>query len=794
MSMSFLHTRTQDAPQGFGKPVLRREDPRLLRGEGTFSDDCNAPGQAHGIVLRSPHAHARIRSIAVDEARRSPGVLAVLTGADMQADRLQPIPHRPVPAHPHEIPLKNRSGADIFVAPHWPLAIDKVRMVGDAVAFVVAESIQLAKDAAEKIVVDYDPLPATTESRTATLPGAPALWDGAASNICVETGGIGDLAKTSAAFASAKHVVALDTWINRATGVPLEPRAALATFDAATHRYTIYAGGGSNIRIRTDLAVVLGIPEAEIRVVAKDVGGNYGTRNNTYPEFALVAWAAKRIKRPVKWVCERSESFLTEYHGRDLVSTVELALDASGRFLGFRGTNTSNVGAFGVSFVPLAKGSEMSSSVYDIAAAHLVSRAVHTNTSPTTPYRSAGRPEVMYVIERLIDIAAQRHGFDRVAIRHKNLVTAQAMPYRNPYGMLYDSGDYASVQGKAVDLSEWSGFATRRAEARKRGKLRGIGLANYIEVATGFPRERATITVHADQRVDVALGTLSAGQGHETSFAQMMAEWLGVEVDQVNLIQGDTDAAPVGGGSHSGRSMRMGGVVMAVAADRIVEKSKRIAARLLEAAEGDIEFARRRFTVKGTDRGVDLFDIARAAARSDMPDDLRGPLAAFHEEAAPQPSYPHGSHVCEVEIDPETGMVDLVRYTAVDDVGRAINPMIIHGQTQGGIAQGVGQALWERCHYDAASGQLLAASFQDYTMPRADMLPFFTTAVSEVPSTTNALGLRGGGEGGTTGALGAVVNAVVDALAEFGVEHMEMPVTPETVWRAIHRKTGTIKA
>ncbi|MSQ20026.1 MAG: xanthine dehydrogenase family protein molybdopterin-binding subunit [Betaproteobacteria bacterium] len=779
--MSFLHTRTQDAAQGFGKSVLRREDPRLLRGEGTFSDDFNLPRQAHAIVLRSPHAHAWIRGMTVDEARRSPGVLAVLTGADMQADGLQPIPHRPVPAHPHEIPLKNRDGSTIFVAPHWPLAIGKVRTAGEAVAMVVAETIQTAKDAAEKIVIDYEPLPATTESREATKAGVAPLWDQAPSNICVETGGIGDLAKTSAAFAAAKHIVAVDTWVNRATGVPLEPRAALAVFDGTT--YTVYAGGGSNIRIRTDLSGVLGVPETAIRVIAKDVGGNYGTRNNTYPEFALVAWAAKRIKRPVKWVCERSESFLTEYHGRDLVSTVELALDESGRFIGFRGTNTSNVGAFGVSFVPLAKGSEMSSSVYNIAAAHLVSRAVHTNTSPTTPYRSAGRPEVMYVIERLIDMAAQRHGFDRVAIRRLNLVTA--MPYRNPYGMLYDSGDYASVQAKAVELSDWSGFDARRAEARSRGMLRGIGLANYIEVATGFPRERATITVHADQRVDVALGTLSAGQGHETSFAQMMAEWLGVEVNQVNLITGDTDAAPIGGGSHSGRSMRMGGIVMAVAADQIVEKGKRIAARLLEAAEGDIEFARRRFSVKGTDRGVDLFEVARAATRSDMPDDLRGPLAAVHEENLPQPSFPHGSHVCEVEIDPETGVVDLVRYTAVDDVGRAINPMIVHGQTQGGIAQGVGQALWERCHYDAATGQLLAGSFFDYTMPRADMLPFFTTAVSEVPSTTNALGLRGGGEGGTTGALGAVVNSVVDALAEFGVEHMDMPVTPERVWQAI---------
>lgn len=784
--MSFLQSRTSDALQGFGKNVLRREDPRLLRGEGSFSDDFNLPGQAHAIVVRSPHAHAWIRRINIDVALACKGVITVLTATHLKADGLQPIPHRPVPTNPNEIPLKNRNGAEIFVAPHWLLAIDKVRMAGEAVALVVAESIAAAKDAAEQVVVDYEPVSATTESRAATKPGVIALWSEAASNVCVETGGIGDFAKTTAAFDSACYTVALNTWVNRATGVPLEPRAALAVFDETTKRYTLYAGGGSNIRLRTDLAGVLGVPEASVRVIAKDVGGNYGTRNNFYPEFALVAWAARQVKRPVKWVCERSESFLTEYHGRDLVSQVELALDQTGRMVGFRGVNTSNVGAFGVSFVPLAKGSEMSSSVYDIPAAHLVSRAVHTNTSPTTPYRSAGRPEVMFVIERLIDIAAWRHGFDRVEVRRKNLVAPSAMPYRNPYGMIYDSGDYRTVQDKAVALSDWAGFAARRAESGKRGRLRGIGLANYIEVATGFPRERAAITIRADDRIDVSLGTLSAGQGHETSFAQLIAEWLGVDVHCVDLITGDTDAAPVGGGSHSGRSMRMGGVVMAVATDLIIEKGKRIAARLLETAEADIEFARRRFTVKGTDRGIDLFDVARAALGSDMSDALRGPLAAAHEEVLSLPSYPHGSHVCEVEIDPETGVVELSRYTAVDDVGRAINPMIVHGQTQGGIAQGVGQALWERCHYDASSGQLLTGTFMDYAMPRADMLPFFTTAVSEVPSTTNPLGLRGGGEGGTTGALGAVVNAVVDALAEFGVEHIEMPVTSESVWRAIH--------
>jgi carbon-monoxide dehydrogenase large subunit len=392
----------------------------------------------------------------------------------------------------------------------------------------------------------------------------------------------------------------------------------------------------------------------------------------------------------------------------------------------------------------------------------------------------------MFVMERLIDLAARRHGFDRVQLRRRNLVPAGAMPYRNPFGMVYDSGDYVAVQDRAVALADWAGFETRRLEAGRRGRHRGIGIANYIEVATGMPRERAQITVRPEGRIDVVIGTLSAGQGHETSFAQLIAEWLDVELPQVRLITGDTDLAPVGGGSHSGRSMRLGGVVMAKAADQVVDRGKRIAAWLLEAAEADIDFAGRRFGVKGTDRSLDLFEVAAAALRDDVPSALRGPLEGACDETMSTPSFPYGCAVCEVEVDPETGVVEVVRYTSVDDVGRAINPLILHGQTHGGIAQGVGQALWERCHYDADTGQMQSATFMDYAVPRADVLPAFTTEISEVPSTSNPLGLRGGGEGGTTPALGAVVNAIVDALAELGVEHIEMPATPERVWRAIH--------
>jgi carbon-monoxide dehydrogenase large subunit len=782
--MSYLTSRSRSAPQGFGKPVRRKEDARLLTGNGRYSDDFNLPGQASAHFVRSPHAHARIRRIDVAAALGAPGVIAVLTGEDATADRLAPIPHRPVPTNPHEFPLGGREGSDVFVAPHPPLAADAARFVGEAVAMVIAETAAAAADGAERVIVDYEPLPAVTATPDAMRADAPILWDGTRSNVCVDSIA-GDAGAADAAFARAAHTVRLDTWVPRITGVPMEPRAALGVYDAATGRYTLYAGSGGVVRVKGDLAEILGVPETAVRVVAQDVGGNFGTRNSLYPEFALVVWAAKRLGRPVKWTCGRREAFLTDYQARDLVSRMELALDAEGNFLALRGINTANVGAHTVTFVPLNKGRELSTSVYQVPAACVRGVAVLSNTSPLAAYRSAGRPQVMFVMERLIDLAARRLGFDRLALRRKNLVPPGAMPYQNPFGIVYDSGDYAAAQDRAATLADWAGFETRRLAARRRGRYRGIGIANYIEIATGAPRERAHITVRPEGRIDVVIGTLSAGQGHETSFAQLIAEWFNVEPDRVRLITGDTDRVPVGGGSHSGRSMRLGGVVMAKASDRIVLRGRRIAAWLLEAADADIEFSDRRFTVKGTDRSIDLFEVAAAALRSDAPEALRGPLEGECDETTSVPSFPYGSAVCEVEVDPETGVVEIIGYTSVDDVGRAINPMIVHGQTHGGIAQGVGEALWERCHYDAGTGQLHSATFMDYTIPRADLLPAFTTEISEVPSTSNPLGLRGGGEGGTTPALGAVVNAVVDALADLRVEHLEMPVTPERVWDAI---------
>ena len=768
--------------------MRRKEDLRFVTGQGCFSDDVNLPGQAYAVMVRSPHAHARIRSIDAGKALAVPGVIAVLTGRDLLADGVKPIPHRPFSPHPADIPLVNTDGSPMFTAPHYPLAIDKVRHVGEALAIVIAETVAAAKDGSEWVNVDYELLPAVTDTVAAAQPGAPRLFDNAPSNVCLDAEA-GEREATAAAFSRAAHVVRFETWVRRVTGVPMEPRAAVGAYDAAARQYTLYAGTSGAWRAKMDLAIMLDVPEGAVRVVTRDVGGHFGTRGMIYPEFGLVAWAARRTGRPVKWTCERQEAFLSDYQGRDLVVEAELALDADGRFLAMRGSNISNAGGHTTNFSPLRKGVEIMSSIYRVPAAHFRARAVLSNTAPTRPYRSSGRPEVLYVMERLIDLAAREHGFDRVELRRRNLVTEAEMPYTNPFGMVYDSGAYHRVMEKALTLGDWSGFPVRRAEARQRGKCRGIGVANYVDTASGVPRERAEVTVHPEGQVDVVIGIISNGQGHETSFAQLVTEWLGVPIESVRIIAGDTDIVKVGGGTHSGRGMRMGSVVIWNSARQIIARGTRIAARLLESDPSCIRFENGRFNVDGADRSAGLFEVAAAATRlNDLPDDLRGPLAAFSDETFNDASFPYGCHVCEVEIDPELGVVEIVRYSAVDDVGRAVNPMIVHGQIHGGIAQGVGQALLEQCYYEPSTGQPLTGSFMDYSMPRADNFPFFATQISEVPCTTHPLGMRPAGEGGTTPALGVVINAVVDALADYGVRHIEMPATPERIWRAIRGK------
>ena len=771
---------------GIGSSPRRREDHRLVAGAGTFGDDFAFPGQTFAAIARSPHAHAVIRRIDTTKACGVPGVVAVLTAADYLADGLQPLVHSPFTISPPDITLRNRDDKPVFIAPHYPLAVDRARFVGEGVAMVVAETLATAQAAADLVEVEYEVLAASAEGVDAAKPEAVRIWPEMASNVALDAE-VGDAAATNAAFERAAFVVSLETKIPRVTGVTMEVRTALAVCDPDAGKITLYAGGGGVVRPKMDLAHMLGLEPALVRVIAKDVGGNFGTRNNSYPEFALVAWAARRLRRPVKWTGDRTESFLSDYHGRDLTVSAELALDTSGKFLALRASNLSNIGAYAISFVPLTKGTELMSSIYHVPTVSVRARAVYSNSSPTTPYRSAGRPEVMFVIERLIDRAAQTCGFDRIALRRINLIPAHALPYVNAFGMTYDSGLYQKVFDAALALADWSGFESRRASSRANGFYRGIGTGCYIESASGAPHERATVKIGSNNTVTVTIGTLSAGQGHETSFAQLVGAWLGVAPEAVTLVTGDTDVISVGGGSHSGRSMRHAATTIRHASNAIIARGTRIAACLLGCTEADIAFADGTFRRLGSNRSIDLFEVAAAAAAGgELPEDLRGALQATGDVDSRVSSFPYGCHVAEVEIDVDTGAVRLARYSAIDDVGCAVNPMIVEGQTHGAIAQGVGEALMERCVYDPA-GQLLTASFMDYAMPRASDLPMFATAISEVPSTTHPLGLRGGGEGGITPALGVIANAIVDGLREFGVTHVELPATPERIWRTIEQ-------
>jgi len=762
-----------------GQPLRRKEDARLITGAGRFSDDFSLDGQAYAAMVRSPYPHARILTIDAARARALPGVLGVFTGADVRADGLKPIPHDPLPKTRTDLKLTGPGGGAVFIGPHALLPADKARHVGEAVAMVVAETRTQALDAIEAVAVEYEELPWVAEAVDALAPGAPALWDEAPGNVLVDTA-FGDAAATEHAFASADHVIRFEAHVGRVTAVTIEPRAALAHYDPAADRYTLYAGSGGAVRQKRELAGVLGIASAQLRVISQDVGGNFGARNRAYVEFGLVLWAARKLGRPIKYTATRSEAFLSDYQGRDLLTKVELALRADGRFLALRASNISNVGARCVSLSPLGKGSALITGSYAIPAATLRSRAAFTNTMPTNAYRSSGRPEVTYAIERAIDRAAAELGFDRLALRRRNLVRPDAMPYVNAVGAPYDSGTYATNMDLAMRIADWKGSAARRREAKRRGRLLGLGLANYVESSIGAPNERAEITVTPAGRVAVVIGTQASGQGHETSFAQVMADLLGVPVESIDIVAGDTDVVSVGGGSHSGRSMRHAATVFAKATAELIAKGKATAAALLETAADAVTFTDGRFGSPASNRTFDFIELAQEAARHGL-----GPLAVAADNEMHDPVFPNGCAVCEVEVDPETGGVELTRYAAVDDVGRCINPMIVHGQTHGGIAQGVGEAMWEQCFIDPQSGQPLCGSLMDYGMPRADALPSFATEIVEVLSPTNPLGIKAGGEGGTTPTLAVVVSAILDALKDYGVRDITMPATPFAVWQAI---------
>lgn len=767
-----------------GKPMPRNEDKRLVTGKGRFSDDFNIAGQGYAAMVRSPHPHARILAVDTARAKAMPGVLGVFTGADCLTDKLAPIPHDPVPKTKFDMKLTGPGGGAVFIGPHMLLPADKARHVGEAVAMVVAETMAQALDAAEAVEVSYQVLPSVHHSEDAMKPGAPAIWDEAPGNTPVETL-FGDREGTDRAFASADHVIAMDFHIDRVTGVTMEPRAALGQYDVSSGRFTLHAGSGGAVRQKRELSTVLGIPFENLRVLSYDVGGNFGTRNRAFVEFGLVLWAARKLGRPVKFTATRSETFLTDYQGRDLVAKLELALRKDGRFLAMRSTNISNVGARCVSLSPLSKGAGLIPGSYDIPAATLRAVAVFTNTMPTNAYRSSGRPEVTYAIERLIDTAAAQLGFDRVELRRKNLIAPAAMPYRNAVGMHYDSGRYEENMDWAMQIADWKGFVQRRREAKKRGKLLGRGLANYVESSIGAPNEQARITVRPEGRVDVVIGTQPSGQGHETSFAQVVADLLHVPVETIRIILGDTDIVKVGGGSHSGRSMRHAATVFSKAAVDIIAKGKRIAAIILGTTPDNIEFDDGRFSARGTNRTFDFLELANEAVNHSLPDDLKDGVAIVTDNEMHEPVFPNGCAICEVELDPDTGEVQVTRYSSVDDVGRCINPLIVDGQTHGAIVQGIGQAMWEQCYIEPDSGQPLMGSFMDYGMPRADVLPSFRTEIAEVLSPTNPLGIKAGGEGGTTAAPATIVSAIVDALRDFGVRDIKMPATPYNVWKTI---------
>ena len=772
-----------------GRAVPRTEDFRLLRGRGRYTDDIVLPRAAHLYVLRSPHAAARIRKIETDPAASMPGVIAILTGQDAVDDGLGFLRAR--------ISRKRPDGSASFQTPYRILALDRVHHVGDPVVAVIAETLAEAKDAAESIAIDYEMLPAVTDTAQAAAPGAPHVWDEAPGNICfVEH--LGNEAAVKDAFRRAKHVVRERFVINRIAANPMETRAALGFYDTSDERYTLHAGLQAPHLMRAELAEqILKIPASRLRVVSPDVGGGFGMKGSSFPEYSLVLWAAKRIGRPVKWMAERGESFAADHHARDNISEVALALDENGKFLALDVDTIANLGAYLAAnglHVPVGNVGGLAGP-YTTPAIHVKVTGVFSNTNATCPYRGAGRPEASYCIERIVDIAARETGIDRIALRRRNMIPPGAMPYKTGLVFTYDCGEFEKTMDMALDLGDWQGAAARQEAARQAGKLYGIGIASVIEVAGGpaaAPFEEATeIRFDATGGATLLLGTHSHGQGHETAFRQLANHFLGLEPHQVTIIFGDTDKVFHGRGTFGSRSLSVGGGALMVAAERIVEKGKKVAAHLLEAAALDIEFADGKFTVAGTDKSIDLISVAKASYNLQrMPPDLEIGLDANAVFRPPAGTFPNGFHLCEVEIDPDTGDCRVRRYAVVDDVGRVVNPLLLKGQIHGGIAQGLGQALCENMVYDRASGQLLSGSFMDYCLPRAGDFPPIAVGSNDVPSPNNPLGIKGAGEAGCVGALPAVMNAVNDALAPLGIRHFEMPATPERLWQAIASATN----
>ena len=768
-----------------GQPVARFEDLRLLRGGGRYIDDIALPHMAFGCVLRSPHAHAKILSIDTAAAKAAPGVLAVLTGADWKASGFGDLP---VPGE------DRRQRANMFRPPYPALVADRVRFVGDYVAFVVAETMHQAMDAAELIAVDYEPLPAVTATADAIAPGAPAVWDACPGNVGF-THENGDKAATDAAIASAHHVLRQRFVISRVTAAPMEPRGAIGHYDRAADRYTVYTTLQRAHSYRSQLANVLRVPESKIRVVAGDIGGSFGMKSAVYNEVGLVLLGSKLTGRPVKWVSTRSEAFLSDAQGRDNVTDAELALDRDGKFLALRVKTVANLGAYfqvGAESSPVGNLGTLAG-VYTTPAIHVAVTAAFSHTHPMRPYRGNGRPEAAYVIERMVDLAADRLKIDPAEIRRRNLIPPSALPYKTALTFTYDSGDFGENMNMALALADYAGFEARRAEAKRRGKLRGIGVSNSIERAAGPGYEGAEIRFDRAGTVTVLSGAITQGQGHETVFKQLVCDRFGLDPKDVHYVQGDTDKVFFGEGTGGSRTATIGGAALLAASDKIVAKGKAIAARILEVEPAEVAFAEGVFSTAKTNRRLTIQEVAKASLNAKiLGNDLEPGLLASAVFQNNLENFPNGCHVCEIEIDEETGVVEIARYSVIDDVGTVLNPLLLKGQIRGGVAQGVGQVLMEAIRFDG-DGQLLTGSFMDYAMPHAEHLSRIAIKSNPAPTATNPLGVKGAGEAGCVGALPAVANALADALSPLGVTHLEMPASPERVWQAIQAAKARTK-
>lgn len=767
---------------GVGQAVARTEDPRLLLGQGRYTVDVSLPNQAHAIVVRSPHANARITGIDVTEAKAAPGVLTVLTGADVAADGINPIPCK--------AKVTNRDGSSRKSFERPILATDQVHHVGDTVALVVAETAAQARDAAELVEVDYETLPSVVDVVSATADGAPAVWAEAPDNIGFDWER-GDAAAVNAAFARATRTTAIELVNNRIIVNSMEPRSAVAEFDAETDRTTIYTSSQGTHMQREELSIIFGVDQSKIRVITGDVGGGFGMKIFIHPEYPLVMWASKRLNRPVKWVADRTEAFMSDFQGRDNVTHAEMAMDDDGKFLGLRVTTRASLGSHMSMFgpaIPTEAGTSMLAGLYQTPAIYVNVLGVMTNTVPTDAYRGAGRPEAIYVIERLVDKAARELGIGPDEIRRRNFITPEQLPYKTPLDETYDSGEFVPLMETAMQRADWNGFEARRQAAASKGKLLGRGMATYVETCGGGGAEPAVVRFAADKdELTVYIGTVTNGQGHETAYKQILSQRLGIDADAINVVQGDSDVVPDGmtGGS---RSVTNGGVAVDGAGKAIISKGREIAAHMFEAASADIEYDDGTFAVAGTDRKLSLFDVARAARdQANLPAGTEPGLDEEYANTHKESTYPNGCHIVEVEVDPDTGVTEVTRYTVVDDFGDVVNPNLLAGQVHGGIVQGIGQALHEHTVYDADDGQLLSGSLMDYTLPRADDVPNFDFTTRNVRCVTNPMGIKGSGEAGAIGAPPAVVNAVVDALApRIPLADVQMPATPLAVWQLLN--------